>query len=327
MPVAVDAMGGDNAPATIVAGARQAFEEFGVPVVLVGRADELGDVGGVSVVDAREVIEMGAEPASSVRRRKDSSIVRGAELVRDGEAKALLSAGNTGAAMAASLLRMGRIRKVARPAIAVPLPVFGSTPTTLLDCGANADCQSDWLVQFARLGATYNRVRFDVKRPRVGILTIGEEAGKGNEFVKATVAEMEATDWGPDIEYIGNIEGGDLMTGVADVAVCDGFTGNIVLKSLEGLMTIARREVAAALESTAEGRQASPVVRSLVDPVFATLDSAQTGAAMLLGVRGVSMISHGSASADTIARAIRTASELADADVVDRLRQALDLPS
>ena len=188
-------MGGDFGPEVIVAGAKRAAEDRGVPVLLVGDPDRMGDTGSLPVKPASEVIEMGAEPASSVRRMKDSSIVRAAEAVRDGQASALLSAGNTGAAMAASLLRMGRIKGVSRPAIAVPFPVPGSSPTTVLDCGANADCQPEWLVQFAMLGTVYARTRFDLAAPTVGILTIGEEAGKGNSLVKEAGDLLETTDW------------------------------------------------------------------------------------------------------------------------------------
>lgn len=324
LPVAVDAMGGDFAPAAVVAGAKLAAAA-GVNVLLVGRPEELGDTGDLPVLAATEVVEMGAEPASSVRRLKDSSIVRAAEAVRDGQAKALLSAGNTGAAMAASLLRMGRIKGVARPAIAVPFPVFGTTPTTLLDCGANAECQPEWLVQFARLGVVYNRVRWSVDRPRVGVLTIGEEAGKGNHLVKAACELMEAVDWtAAGARYVGNVEGRDLMEGVADVVVCDGFTGNVVLKSLEGLMAIAQHQIELALRSNPDVAATASVVDPVLAPVFATLDATQTGAAMLLGTRGVCMISHGSSSAETIAHAIGTASELADENVVGSLRAAIE---
>ena len=149
LPIAVDAMGGDRAPGEIVAGARHAAEELGIPIVLVGRRDEMGDTGDLAIIEASEVIAMDAEPGTSVRRMKDSSLVRAAEAVRDGNASAMVSAGNTGATMASALLRMGRIKGINRPAIATPIPVPGSTPTTLLDAGANAECRPEWLVEFA----------------------------------------------------------------------------------------------------------------------------------------------------------------------------------
>ena len=178
LPIAVDAMGGDNAPSEIVAGARLAADE-GTPVLLVGRPDEMGDTGGLPVIEASEVIAMDAEPGSSVRRMKDSSLVRAAEAVRDGAASAMVSAGNTGATMASALLRMGRIRGVSRPAIATLLPAPGTTPTVLLDAGANSECNPEWLVQFGQMGAVFATDRLGIAEPRVALLSIGEEAGKG----------------------------------------------------------------------------------------------------------------------------------------------------
>ncbi len=325
LPVAVDAMGGDNAPRVVVEGAKLAAEKFGVDVLLVGDPDRLGDTGDLAVMPASEVIEMGAEPASSVRRMKDSSIVRAAEAVRDGAASALLSAGNTGAAMAASLLRMGRIKGVSRPAIAVPFPVPGKSPTTVLDCGANAECQPEWLVQFAVLGSVYARERFGLARPRVGILTIGEEAGKGNDLVKAAAELLETTSWADrcDADYVGNVEGRDLMIGTADVIVTDGFTGNVVLKSMESGHEVFEQAVLTALRSTAETASVAEDVARVLDPVFGQFDAKRTGAALLLGTRGVTLISHGSSSAITIANAISTADQLVDIGIVDSLRQSV----
>lgn len=323
LPVAVDAMGGDSAPASIVEGAKLAVDQFGVSVVLVGRPEEMGDTGGIPVIEATEVIGMDDEPAASVRKKKDSSIVRAAEAVRDGQASALLSAGNTGAAMAASLLRLGRVRGITRPPIAVPFPVLGQTPTTLLDCGANADCQPEWLVQFAQVGTVYARARFGIESPRVGIMTIGEEAGKGNSLVKETCTLLESTNWAEacGATYVGNLEGRDLMIGAADVIVCDGFTGNIILKSLEGGVGVAVEAVKAALESIPEVAALSEIVDPILNPIYTELDSGSRGSAALLGVRGVSMIAHGSASPTAIANAIRTAADMVDVNVVDQIRE------
>src|SRR4051812_3426967 len=181
-------MGGDKAPDEIVEGARRAVNEKNVPVVLVGPPDQLGTDHGLEVLPASQVIAMDADPASSVRTMKDSSLVRAAEAVRDGKASAMISAGNTGATMASALLRMGRIKGVKRPAIATPIPVPGGTPTILLDAGANSECQAEWLVQFAQMGAVLARERYGIERPKVGLLSIGEEAGKGNSLVKETYA-------------------------------------------------------------------------------------------------------------------------------------------
>ena len=288
-PVAVDAMGGDHGHEVVVRGAALAAETWGTPVLLVGDPDRIGDGHGLPVLPASEVVPMGADPARTVRRMKDASVVRAAEAVRDGNASALLSAGNTGAAMAASLLRMGRIKGVARPAIAVPFPVIGSTPTTLLDCGANADCQPEWLVQFARLGTAYARHRFDLPQPRVAILTIGEEAGKGNTLVKEACDLLDDPTWAVECgaRYVGNIEGGDLMAGVADVVVCDGFTGNVTLKSLEGGFDIFKASTREALAAHPDLRDLTGAVAQALDPLFeGVFNASRTGAAMLLGTRG-----------------------------------------
>src|SRR5438270_4933845 len=232
IPVAVDAMGGDKAPAEIVAGAVQVQREFGIPVVLVGRPEVLGDhdTGGLEIIPASEVIEMHDDPAAGVRRKKDSSLLRAAEAVRDGRASAMVSAGNTGATMASALFRMGRISKVARPAIATPIPVPGSTPTVMLDAGANAECLPQWLVQFAQMGSTFARIRYGLERPRVGLLSIGEEDAKGTPLVKETHALLRDAS---TLDFIGNVEGRDIMSDRVAVVVTDGFTGNVALKTLE----------------------------------------------------------------------------------------------
>ena len=232
LPIAVDAMGGDNAPSAIVAGARRAVEENGIPVVLVGRPDELGDVGDLPVIEASEVIAMDADPGSSVRTMKDSSLVRAAEAVRDGNASAMVSAGNTGATMASALLRTGRIKGVSRPAIATPIPGPSGTPTVLLDAGANAECKADWLVQFGQMGAVFARARFGIDKPRVALLSIGEEAGKGSPLVKEAYGLLDAVDWAAQgADFVGNVEGRDLMGDEADVVVTDGFTGCLLYTS------------------------------------------------------------------------------------------------
>src|SRR3954463_4441967 len=202
LPVAVDAVGGDKAPGEIVAGARQAVDELGVPVLLVGPPDRIGDPLGLEIIACTEVIEMHDDPGSSVRRKKDSSLVRAAEAVRDGKASAMVSAGNTGATMASALLRMGRIKGVARPAIATPIPVPGSTPTIMLDAGANAEVSPEWLVQFAQMGAAFATQRYGIERPRVGLLSIGEEDSKGTALVKEANALLRDA---PGVHFIGNV--------------------------------------------------------------------------------------------------------------------------
>ena len=322
LPIAVDAMGGDNAPTAIVAGARRAVEELGIPVVLVGRAAELGDTGGLEVIEASEVIEMDADAGSSVRKMKDSSLVRAAEAVRDGKASAMVSAGNTGATMASALLRMGRIKGVQRPSIATPIPVPGAdTPTILLDAGANAECSAEWLVQFAQMGAVFAKQRFGIASPRVGLLSIGEEPTKGNPLVKETHKLLAEGSWigATGAQFIGNVEGRDIMTDDVDVVVTDGFTGNVALKNLEGSLKSIINSLLAAFDSSDEARAAAAVLWPSLLPLYDSLDPENTGGAMLLGVDGVCIISHGSSSDRAMVNAIRVAADMVTADVVGHI--------
>lgn len=322
MPIAVDAMGGDNGHEVIVSGAMIAAE-YGVDVVLVGDPDKIGTDHGLPIIEASEVVPMGADPAWAVRTLRDSSIVRACEAVKDGRADAVLSAGSTGAAMAAALLRIGRIRGVSRPAVAVPFPVPGSTPSTLLDCGANPDCQPEWLVQFGQMGAAYMRKRYKLPRPRVGLLTIGEEAGKGNSLIKETLKLFEDSDWvaSSGAEFIGNIESNDLMAGVADVVVADGFTGNVLLKGIEGANVVIAAATRKALAENPSLSSVTAPIEQSISPVFdQTFNSSATGAAMLLGLRGVAMIAHGSADSATIASATRHAADLVGKDIISEIR-------
>ena len=319
LPIALDAMGGDNAPGAIVEGAHRAVAELGVGITLVGQPEALAALrGDLDVFPASQVIAMDADPASSVRTMKDSSLVRSAELVRDDKASAMVSAGNTGATMASALLRMGRIKGVARPAIATPIPVFGSTPTILLDAGANAECQPAWLVQFAQMGAVYARERYGVAEPRVGLLSIGEEPTKGTPLVKETHELLAAPGAlaSAGARFVGNVEGRDLMTPDVDVVVTDGFTGNVTLKTLEGGMKTLVRAVLDTLGASEVGERA---IEALL-PLYAEVDPDQHGGAMLLGVNGVCIISHGSSSATAVVNAVRVARDLVDAGLVDRLR-------
>ena len=317
-------MGGDYAPATIVEGARRAFEELGIDVLLVGRPRELAsldDASGLEIVEAEEVIPMDAEPGSSIRRMKDSSIVRAAEAVRDGRASAMVSAGNTGAAMGAALLRMGRIRGIARPAIATPIPSPGGLPTTMLDAGANAECRPEWLVQFARMGSVYARDRFGIQRPRVGLLSIGEEAGKGNPFVKQVFDLLEGTKWAASVgaDWIGNVEGRDIMTSAVDVLVTDGFTGNVTLKALEGGVRAVVGRLLIALDTDDTTRAAGESLKGALDDLVSEFHPDSVGGALLLGVRGVCVISHGASSAAAIRNAVAVAHEMVEAGMVGHI--------
>lgn len=326
LPVAIDAMGGDGAPAEIVAGAIRARDELGVEVVLVGRPDEIGDAGGIEVISASEVIAMDADPAKSVRTMKDSSLVRAAEAVRDGRACAMVSAGNTGATMASALLRMKRLPGVFRPAIATPIPCPGADrPTVMLDAGANPECSAEWLVQFAQMGATFARQRYGIEIPRVGLLSIGEEPSKGSPLVKATHALLADGTWASSCggTFIGNVEGRDIQSPDVDVVVTDGFTGNVVLKTLEGSMRSLVAAILDAFDTDEATRAAGEVLMPALMPLYGQLDPNNTGGAMLLGLNGVCIISHGSSNATAVVNAVKVATEMVDADLVNSLARTI----
>ena len=316
-------MGGDNAPAAIVDGARQAAAA-GIGVVLVGPPGAMGDTGGLPELAASEVIGMDEDPAQGVRRKKDSSLVRAAEAVRDGVAMATVSAGNTGAAMASALLRMGRLPGVIRPAIATPIPNPGTgrPPTVLLDSGANAECSAAMLVQFAQMGAAFAAARYGTERPTVALLSIGEEKSKGTPLVKEAHALLAGGDYGSTFEFVGNVEGRDFFHGVADVIVADGFTGNVALKTMEGSMRFLIGAITGILGRPDLAAAAAAVIPELL-PLAAELDPEGTGGAMLLGVDGVSVISHGSSSATAMVNAITVAHDLAVGGLVDRVADAV----
>ena len=263
---------------------------------------------------------MDDDPGSSVRRKKDSSLVRAAEAVRDGKALAMVSAGNTGAAMASALLRMGRLKGVVRPAIVTPIPQLGSHPAVLLDAGANAECTPAMLVQFAQMGAAYASARYGVEKARVGLLSIGEEKSKGTPLVKETHTLLEEA---PDITFVGNVEGRDLLHAPADVFVTDGFTGNVALKTLEGSLRFFMDTLLQVFGADDEAKAAAEVMLPRLAPLAAEFDPDGIGGAMLLGVDGVCVISHGSSNATAIVSAVGVAHDVAVAGLVDRLARAV----
>ncbi len=316
-------MGGDKAPDEIVAGARRAQEELGIPVLVVGPDDgSLGDLGGLELLPASEVIAMAEDPARAVRAKRDSSLVRCAEAVRDGRASAMVSAGNTGAAMASALLKMGRISGVARPAIATPLPIHGraGAPSVLIDAGANAECQPEWLVQFAQMASAYVQRRYGITEPAIALLSNGEEAKKGSPLVRAAHEMLAAQ---ANVRFVGNVEGRDLLAGSADVIVTDGFTGNVALKALEGALSTFLEVLSSAIASTPETKAAGDTLLPALLPYATAVDPEETGGAMLLGVEGVCIISHGSSSSRAIFNALRVAHEMAEADLVGDVRRAV----
>jgi glycerol-3-phosphate acyltransferase PlsX len=323
LPVAVDAMGGDKAPGEIVEGARRVATEDGIPVVLVGPPDQVGDPLGLDLVACTEVIAMDEDPAGGVRRKKDSSLVRAAELVRDGKASAMVSAGNTGATMAAALLRMGRLPGVVRPCIATPLPRLGRTPAVLVDAGANAECTPAMLVQFAQMGAAYVAARFGTESPTVGLLSIGEESTKGTPLVKETHGLLVKESAAAGFEFVGNLEGRDLLPSPADVIVTDGFTGNVALKALEGSLRFLFDAMLGVFATNEETKAAADVLLPYLLPMAAQFEPENTGGAMLLGTDGVCVISHGSSNATAMVNAVRVAYECATHGLVDAVANAV----
>jgi glycerol-3-phosphate acyltransferase PlsX len=324
LTIAVDAMGGDHAPGAIVEGACLAVAELGCRALLVGDEAAIhgclpdGVPDGVEIQATTQVIGMADEPGAAVRKNKDASVVRAAEAVRDGRADAMVGAGNTGATMAAALLRYGRIKGAARPAIGVPVPVPFAAPHLLVDGGATVDCNPEWLVQFAQMGRAYARLR-GVEEPTVGLLSNGEEPGKGDELRKQTYALLDGNPW-----FVGNVEGRDLMSGHPHVVVTDGFTGNIAVKTVEGAMKAAAGLVFTTLGSTPEAKAAAEVVAPLLlQAVTDYLDPDTIGGAALLGVDGVCVISHGSSSPRAIVNAVRLAVECVDGGFVDRMQAAI----
>jgi glycerol-3-phosphate acyltransferase PlsX len=327
LPVAVDALGGDKAPDEILKGTLDAVAA-GIPCVLVGPENLASltsiDISSLDVIPASEVIAMDEDPAGGVRRKKDSTLVRAAEAVRDGKASAMISAGNTGATMASALLRMGRVKGVNRPAIATPIPVPGHTPTVLLDAGANAEVQADWLVQFAVMGSIYAERRFGIAKPRVGLLSIGEEPGKGDTLRKEAYELLAAA---PGINFIGNVEGRDIMTPDVDVVVTDGFTGNVVLKTLEGSLKTVVKALFSAFGSSPDLKVHADALLPALLPLYESLDPDTYGGAILLGVDGVCIISHGSSSARAMLNGIKVAKEMVDSGMVEAIRTAIGLIS
>lgn len=314
--IALDALGADGGPGVVAEGARRT----GLEVLLFGPAAELGPVAdGAEVVDTSVGIDAGEEPAAAVRRTPEASIVRAAEAVGQGRAQALVSAGPTGAALAASVLYVKRLQGVHRPAIAVLLPVPGR-PTLLLDAGANAEVRPEHLVQFAYLGAAFMEAAHGVERPRVGLLSVGDEAGKGTPDVVEAHGRIGE---GP-LNFVGNVEGHDLTRGTCDVVVTDGFTGNVALKSIEGTAKAVVDAVRQAVRSGPLSTIGGLLIRGRVGSLRSQLDPNAVGGAMLLGLRSVVVIAHGGSSPDGIAAAVQLARRAVDERMVERTRAALE---
>jgi glycerol-3-phosphate acyltransferase PlsX len=327
MKIAVDAMGGDHGPAVVVEGAVAAAREFGLPVVLVGDRDRIEaelkrlDAGSlaVEVRHATQVVEMAETPSQALRRKRDSSLRVAAELVRDGEASAFVSAGNTGAAMAIAMFVIGVLRGIDRPAIAAVLPSLRGF-TVLLDVGANVAPKPWHLFQYALMGHVYARDILGLERPRVGLLSVGEEEGKGNDLTREVYELLKES----RLNFLGNVEGRDIYNGQCDVVVTDGFTGNVALKISESLAEMLGAMIRE--ELTRDVR--SKVGAALARPAFARfrrrVDYTELGGAPLLGIDGAAIICHGASPVKAMKNAVRVAAEWAKAGLNEHIRAALE---
>lgn len=323
--IAIDAMGGDHAPAEIVAGALRAQEELGVKILLVGDPEEVGNAikqhtnaSPLEIIPAEGTIEMGEEPLSALRRKPKASINVAMDLVKRQQADAVVSAGHSGAVMAAGLLRLGRLKGIDRPAIGAVLPtMIAGKPVIILDVGANVDCRPKFLEQFAFMGTVYSQYVLGIESPKVGLLNIGEESSKGNELALRTHQLLEKN---PQIPFVGNAEGRDVLSGNFDVIVCDGFVGNVLLKFAEAVGEVALQILREELPQGVRGKIGTSVLKPNLRRIKQRMDHAEHGGGLLLGVDGVCIISHGSSQAPTIFNAVRLAREAIDNRVLDRIQ-------
>jgi phosphate acyltransferase len=332
--VAVDAMGGDHAPAQIVAGALAAHRDRGVRVILAGHPQrlnvELARLGAtpseLPIAAAEDVLDMD-EGALAIRRRPRSSIAIACQLVRRGQAAAVVSAGSTGGIVTTARLRLRPLAGGLRPALAAVLPTR-PRPTVLVDVGATADPKPEMLVQFAQLGVAYAQVTLGTQAPRVGLLTIGAEPGKGNKLTRRVheLLAAEPAHGALPLSFAGNIEGGDLLAGTVDVIVTDGFTGNVALKTLEGSVRFAAAQIRDAVTATRAARLGATLQRRAFRQMFERLDAETYGGAALLGLGGTVVIAHGASTARGVTSACVLADELARGQIVDKIRERLGSP-
>ncbi len=325
--IVLDAMGSEHGTAPAVEAAMQAVKHLGVEVVLVGRIEDIeaeiadgADTNGLRFVDAREVILMDENPTEAVRAKPDSSMSVGMQLLKDGEGDAFVTAGNTGGAMTAALLRLGRIRGISRPALATVFTAPGRGKTIILDVGANADCRPIHLIQFAHMGSAYMELIHHIEKPRVGLVSNGEEDSKGN----ALTLEVNATLRESLLNFTGNIEGSDVMTHAVDVAIVDGFTGNVLMKTAEGIGNMLYGEIEKAVRRRPWTMAAGYILKPQLKKARRELDHTQTGGAQLLGVAGNVTIGHGNSNAGATFSSIRAARDAVRSGLIDVMTQVAE---
>ena len=323
--IALDAMGGDHAPAEIVAGAIRAQAELGVDVLLVGDPEEIESslkqhtsLSQMEIVPAEGVVAMDEEPLVSLKRKPRASINVAMDLVKQKRADAVVSAGHSGAAMAAALLRLGRLKGIDRPAIGAVFPTLvAGKPVIVLDVGANVDCRPKYLEQFAVMGSVYSQYVLGISEPKVGLLNIGEEDCKGNDLAIRTHQLLQEN---PRVDFIGNAEGRDVLSGRFDVIVCDGFVGNVLLKFAEAVGDVVLQILREELPQGLSGQLGTALLKPNLNRIKQRIDHAEHGGGLLLGVAGISIISHGSSQAPSIFNAIRLAKEAIDNQVLERIQ-------
>jgi phosphate acyltransferase len=325
MKIAIDAMGGDHAPKEIVLGALKAIDTFSdLEITLVGDENKINQYlkknDRISVIHTDEVISGTDEPVRAVRRKKNASMVLVAKEVSEGRADACISAGNTGALMAAGLFIVGRIEGIERPALSPTLPTIGGEGFVLLDVGANADAKPEHLVQYALMGSIYSQKVRGVQNPRVGLLNIGTEEKKGNELTKHTYERLQKA----DINFVGNIEARDLLDGIADVVVTDGFTGNMVLKTIEGTAMSILKMLKSALMSNLKSKIAAAVLKPNLIKVKTQMDYSEYGGAGLFGLKAPVIKAHGSSDSKAIFSAIRQTREMIEHQVTQTIQKAVE---
>ena len=330
--IVLDAMGSEKAPEPEVRGAVEACRQFPVRIHLVGPQERIrpvlaeclaGENLPIQIVNATEWISMDDKAAAAVRSKKDSTMRVGLKLVREGKARGFVTAGNTGAAMATAKMVLGTLEGVDRPALATVLPTATGVPCTLLDVGANVDSDSNNLIQFALMGQIYARNVLGIAKPRVGLLSIGEEDSKGNALTRETLPLLRALNGEHLYHFLGNVEGRDLFNGSVDVAVCDGFVGNVALKTTEGIGRLVSDSLRQTLRATITSQVGALLSRKAFKNFKRRLDYSEYGGAPLLGVRGACIIGHGSSNELAILNAIRVATQFAQADVSSHIEAAL----
>ena len=325
MKIAIDAMGGDHAPKEIVLGALKAIDTYSdVEITLVGDENKINqyvkDRNRISIIHTDEVITGTDEPVRAVRRKKNASMVLAAKEVAEGRANACISAGNTGALMAAGLFIVGRIEGIERPALSPTLPTIGGEGFVLLDVGANVDAKPEHLVQYALMGSIYSQKVRGIDYPRVGLLNIGTEEKKGNELTKHTYEMLKKA----DVNFIGNIEARDLLDGVADVVVTDGFTGNMVLKTIEGTALSIFKMLKSALMSNLKSKLAAAILKPNLLELKSQMDYSEYGGAGLFGLKAPVIKAHGSSDAKAIFSAIRQTREMIEHQVIGTIQEAVE---